>query len=321
MKIVCGFALATMLCSSCFAGSDFDADGDDDVLMQNTSTGIWRMVTFQDGSIAQNNPIGIYTSADWEHQANLDVDGDLDDDILMRNKLNGGWRVFYIQAGAILSNAPFSGLYTSQNYEFMAAFDADKDGDDDVLLRNMLTGGWRLFAVQSGSVQGNSSLNLWSNLDQSFYAAGDFDGDGDGDIILRSPDYHRRVFEIESSAVVSYLRLGRRWNNDFMGFKSVGDFSADGHDDMLMRNDTWGGGWDVLGIFDRQYNTPNQTLVGAPTGYYYGFWGSGDFDNDGDDDVIIRSTDGGWRLLAIQNYAVVSDTTLSLYADPAWEKK
>ncbi|MCB1615722.1 MAG: thrombospondin type 3 repeat-containing protein [Pseudomonadales bacterium] len=306
------------ICLIASAGeSDFDADFDDDILVRNVNSNVWRLFSFQSGAVDSNTIFAATNDGQRIHQANLDVDGDGDKDVITRRSTDGQWKLIIVEAGeATPPPAVFINLYTGSDWDFVAAFDADADSDDDVLMRNNITGIWRLFTIQSGAVVANSAFNLWSSTSYSFAGMGDFDGDIDDDILLRGADGKYRLFVVEAGAVVSSYGLPQLFASSDYQFQVASDFDGDGDDDILIRN-TLLGTWR---IFDVQ----SATVVGSHvldlfSSIAWSFETEGDFDGDGDADLLLRHTSGNWQIFTIDAANVTGNAAVSLYSGTDWQ--
>jgi len=136
-------------------------------------------------------------------------------------------------------------------------------------------------------------LNIIQDLSWEIAGTGDFNGDGDTDILWRNYGSG----EFSGWNVIWYMNNG--WTTGFGYLNGIsdldwriagtGDFNRDGHMDILWRNYGSGefSGWNVIWYMD------GEGIAGF--GYLYGIsdlsWqiaGTGDYDNDGDMDILWR---------------------------------
>ncbi|GAA6155338.1 hypothetical protein NBRC116588_08110 [Pyruvatibacter sp. HU-CL02332] len=240
------------------ATSDFDGDGDDDVVFKLTAS----------GNSVHNSADG--TGGGWIGYADRtvigtgDFNGDGDADLLFR--FTGGNHSGFDSGGG----GPWLGR---SDRTAVAVGDFNGDGDDDVLFQ---------FANGNKHIADADSGNTWVGFaDRSIEAVGDFDGDGDDDVL----------FELNAGGYVTNNvdGTGGRWlggpNRDVAG---IGDFDGDGDDDILfvlnsgghIINDGEGGGMQWFGFTDRSVA------------------GIGDFDGDGNDDILFRLSDGNHTIIS-----------------------
>jgi len=221
-----------------------------------------------------------------------DFNGDGRSDVLLRNDngaitnwlgtANGGWFDNYLNSG---TSAPTS-------WHIAGTGDFNGDGRDDVVWRNdngaisnwlgTANGGW----FDNYANGGTSAPTSWH-----IAGTGDFNGDGRDDLLLRN----------DNGAVTSWLGTANGgWFDNYLNagtsaptswhIAATGDFNGDGRDDILFRNDngaitswlgTANGGW-----FDNYQNAGTS----APTSWH--IVGTGDFNGDGRDDILLRNDNG-----------------------------
>ncbi|MEP0069086.1 calcium-binding protein [Pyruvatibacter sp.] len=253
-----GVAIADALPAPLDTTSDFDGDGDDDIVFSLTAS----------GNSVFNNADG--TGGGWIGYADRtvigtgDFNGDGDADLLFRFA-DGNHSGFDSGGGG-----PWLGRL---DRTAMAVGDFNGDGDDDVLFQ---------FANGNKHIADADSGNTWVGFaDRSVEGVGDFDGDGDDDVL----------FELNAGGYVTNNvdGTGGRWlggpNRDVAG---IGDFDGDGDDDILfvlnsgghIINDGEGGGMQWFGFTDRSVA------------------GIGDFDGDGNDDILFRLADGNHTIIS-----------------------
>ncbi|MEP0069087.1 calcium-binding protein [Pyruvatibacter sp.] len=238
--------------------SDFDGDGDDDIVFSLTASGN-SVTNSADG--AGGGWIGY---ADRTVIGTGDFNGDGDADLLFR--FADGNHSGFDSGGA----GPWLGR---SDRTAVAVGDFNGDGDDDVLFQ---------FANGNKHIADADSGNTWVGFaDRSVEGVGDFDGDGDDDVL----------FELNAGGYVTNNvdGTGGRWlggpDRDVAG---IGDFDGDGDDDILfvlnsgghIINDGEGGGMQWFGFTDRSVA------------------GIGDFDGDGNDDILFRLADGNHTIIS-----------------------
>ena len=188
-----------------FAGTgDLDGDGDADILLRDTNTGIVRAFYMNAGTVNSSAALGgLYHDLAWQVVKTGDLDGDGDDDILMRNTTTGAWRAFYMQGGSVVGSANFN-AWRDLTWSFQGLADYDGDGDADLLLRDV-NGFWQVFQVQGGQVVSTSVVNAWKNPLWELQSADlDLNGDGVADLLLRnSQTGDWRTFTMQQLDVVA----------------------------------------------------------------------------------------------------------------------
>ena len=166
--------------------------------------------------------------------------------------------------------------------------DLGADGRGDVLLRH-LDGRWFLYPMAGGRhvAAERGAVDLPGDRAWRFVGVGDFDGAGGDEVLLRHSDGHWRLHamagreRLGDATEPRLPRSGQYWP------AAVGDFNGDGTDDVLLRHDRghWrlcpmkGGGLDAAGCLGARIADSLE----------YGFEGVGDFDGDGNADVLLRT--------------------------------
>jgi len=192
--------------------------------------------------------------------------------------------------------------------------DFDKDGDTDILLRQTSTGQWRLFNVQSGNTVSNAFFNIYAASDTTYQGQGDFDGDGDADVLTRSASTGQwRIFTVQNGAVTGSTSPAAYANSSYT-LAAIADLNGDGTDDILLRNTGGDGSWRAFYVTNNAVTS--NAYFAAYTAADYVMQTAGDFDGDGDDDVLLRSTSTGqYRLFTVQAGAVTGNAFFNVYAN------
>jgi len=195
--------------------------------------------------------------------------------------------------------------------------DLNADGTSDILLRNTTNGQWRKFTIQDMTPTSNSGITLWANQNWVYQDMADYDADGDTDILMRnSTDGNWRLFTIQDGAVISNT-APNLWRNQDYVYQGSADFDGDGDADILLRNTVTG--------FYRLFTVQDGTITGSVTlatlwrNLLWQYAGAGDFDNDGDADILLRNSDtGDYRLFTIQDSTITGSHGLSLWKSLTW---
>ncbi|WP_377518343.1 FG-GAP-like repeat-containing protein [Paenibacillus allorhizosphaerae] len=247
-----------------------------------------------------------------------DFDGDGDVDVF--NVSHEGVPALYRNDGGsftVLQGAGVNPLHAfgtalgGGSFKAIAA-DLDGDGDTDLVNRNTTSTGlqyWQnkgdgTFTPLSGASNPLSTVTFSSNINYFTtlnVAAGDFDGDGDMDIFNNNHGGTPAMYRNEGS---SFTVLQGDGTNPLHAFGTAlgtttgkfvaGDFNGDGLVDLINRNSLnigiqfWKNNGD--GTFSEQTGDSNpfsSVSFTANVNYFYApFLGVGDFDGDGDTDIV-----------------------------------
>jgi len=178
--------------------------------------------------------------------------------------------------------------------------DFDGDGDLDLAMTGLNISGvpvTRIYRNDAGTF--TALTNTMAQVFAGNIAWGDFDGDGDLDLLVTG-------INSASAAGVAFTRLYRNDGNGvftsvthpfpdcYLGAASWGDYDNDGHLDLVLTGATTGGGL-VTGLWHNDGHG-NFINAGAPLpAMDLGFAVWGDFDNDGDLDLLYGgNSDAGF---------------------------
>jgi len=195
--------------------------------------------------------------------------------------------------------------------------DFDADGDSDILIRNITNGRWRTFTIQDMVPTSQSNIALWINQDWDYQDMADYDGDGDSDILLRNTiNGNWRMFEVQNGTILSNATPAL-WRNQDYAYQGSADFDADGDADILLRNTITG--------YYRLFTVEDGTITGSVTlatlwrNPLWQYAGAGDFDNDGDADILLRNSDtGDYRLFTVQDSTITGSNGFNLWKALTW---
>jgi len=186
-----------------------------------------------------------------------------------------------------------SGRFVNYSKDFVLAI---KPGNSYILMHH-LTPDNNWWNLMSG---GNSLDNLWTTRTDDMHIVGDFDGDNIQEILFANPDGKYRTLKLSGSpSLYSWTSMQYATNGNIdLGDKLLsGDFNGDGIDEVMlikangshytMKLNTTTQSWDIL-------SSANNGKI-----YWWNISSSnkfvtGDFDNDGKDELLAISI-GGWH--------------------------
>ena len=282
---------------SSVAWGDYDNDGDLDVLLTGDSSA---------GEIARvyRNDSGTFTDIGaglpgvsrgpvaW---GDFDNDGDLD--VLITGRDSGNTRFARVYrndgtAGFTDVNAGLPGV----DFGSVVWGDYDNDGDLDVLIAGRDSGYATITRVyRNDGTAGFTDIN--AGLPGVFFSAvawGDYDNDGDLDILLTGIDNvdtrFARVYRNDGTA--GFTDIGAGLPGVDSGSVAWGDYDNDGDLDILLTGRDSGNNR-IARVYLND-GTAGFTVINAGlTGVYRGSAVWGDYDSDGDLDIVLTGRNNG----------------------------
>jgi hypothetical protein len=320
-------AVLTGAAYSAVAWGDYDNDGDLDLLLtgQDSSGGpVTRLYRNDGGGVFTEVSAGLAavyeSSLAW---GDYDNDGDLDILLTGFNGTGNLTKLYRNDGGGVFTEV-VAGLTGVANGS-VAWGDYDNDGDLDILL----TGHDGMRAVtklyrNGGGVFTQTSAGLTA-VYHSSVAWGDYDNDGDLDILLSGYDGLTRLTKLyrnEGGGVFTEVSAGLA--AVYQSSVAWGDYDNDGDLDVLLM------GYSYTGHVTKVYRNDGagaftEIAAGLP-GIYAGTAVWGDYDNDGDLDVLLTgygaSTSTVTKLFRNDGGDVFTDVAAALtpvrYSSAAW---
>lgn len=211
--------------------SDFDGDGQSDIVLQNTNGEVaqWQMYGLRIAGRVIASP-----GTAWQVAESGDFNGDGKVDLLLQNAAGdvAQWHLdgFTILGGRVIASP-------GSAWKIRATGDLDGDGKDDIILPDSSTGdvaAWLMdgTTIVRGGLVGQPGSS-WKAI-----AAGDFQGDGSSGLLLQDGNGRVQVwpslyFTLNPGTVVG--DPGPTWVA-----VAAGDYNGDGKSDILLRNSTTG---------------------------------------------------------------------------------
>ncbi len=177
------------------------------------------------------------------------------------------------------------------NWQNTQVGDFTGDGSDDVAARDD-EGDWWVWTAGTNSFTAAEWGGRWSvAVSWSDVLTGDFNGDGLTDIAGRAQSGAWYIAESTGSGFNAHAIGG--WTTSVTWTDvNVGDFNNDGIDDIAGRAST--GTWAILQSTGVGSNHTNMSAGSWSTAVTWSDVRVGDFDDDGNDDIIGRANTGAW---------------------------
>ncbi len=255
-----------------FGTSDWDRDGNQDVIVRKDATGdLWLYPGQSVRGYSSIQPVKIGNG--WNNAtffANTDWDRDGNQDIIVRNDDTGELWLYPGQSVRGYSSAAPVKLGTNGtsgygNYSSMGAADWNQDGKVDLLLRENNSG--QVWVLQGSGTRTTGTYLMSKILDGtnrfSAYGVTDWDKDTKQDLIMRNNDTGDLVLYPGNgtlSTLTSSVKIGNGWSG--ASFFGATDWDRDGSQDVVIRNDTTRDLWLYPGQSVRGYSSIQPVKIG-----------------------------------------------------------
>jgi predicted nucleotidyltransferase len=300
---------------SSVAWGDYDNDGDLDILINgNTSSGGISSIYHNDAGIFTDINAGLAGGGDGSVAlGDYDNDGDLDILLTCYTSLDSISRIYRNDTGIFTDiNAGLPGVQGGS----VAWGDYDNDGDLDILLTGLRAsaGVTKIYRNDYG-IFTDIAAGLPGIKDGSV-AWGDYDNDGDLDILLTGLLVSSTISRIyrNDAGVFSDINAGLTG----VRYSSVawGDYDNDGDLDILLTGEGFTMWSNTSRIYRNDAGVFSDINAGL-TGITLGSAAWGDYDNDGDLDILLTGMDSTFTLCISRIYrndsGVFSDINAGLH--------
>jgi hypothetical protein len=228
---------------------DFNADGTDDVLVHDQTTGEIGVWTVRNGQYTGYKKISVADPASWIVAGVADFNCDGTDDILLRNTVpaNGGIGVWIVQNSSFVRWSSI-GVADPMLWDVDGVGDFNRDGTADILLHNRINGGVGVWLINNGSFSRWSSIGAADPAQWEVSGAGDFNRDGTADVLL-----HNKVnggtgtWLIQNGCYKAWSNFGNAVPAATWTAGGALDGNADGTTDVFLKNISTGdtGVWKI----------------------------------------------------------------------------
>jgi uncharacterized membrane protein YeaQ/YmgE (transglycosylase-associated protein family) len=293
-----GAALTGVYVSTAVWG-DYDSDGDLDILLTGSDGAVPVSKVYRNDGAGVFTDIGAglvqvgYSAAAW---GDYDSDGDLDILLTGTDGLSNFSKVYRNNGGDAFTD--IGAVLTGVNFGSVAWGDYDSDGDLDILLTGL--GDTAVVTTIYRNDGEGAFTDIGAGLIGIALGAavwGDYDSDGDLDVALSGISTSGEVSKIYRNDGGAFTDIGAPLTGTQLGSIAWGDYDSDGDLDLLLSG--YDGTNPIARIYRNDGGATFNAIGAGLTGVYLSSGAWGDYDNDGDLDILLNGTDGTNRLSTI----------------------
>lgn len=284
---------------------DFNGDSISDAIWRNLKTGLTRITLLGSaGIISSDMNLSILKGKTYSIEASGDFNGDGKKDLVLRHATNGKALITLMDGANVLSQSTISTV--SKSYVAVLAGDFNKDGNEDILWRS--SNGVMFISYMNGTSELSRSGKLKISAAIKLQGVEDFDGDGIDDLLLRAPNGY--IYTLLMTTEGAYWEGVAIASSNYQ-IVGIGDYTGNGVNDILFRNKK-----DTLLTLLTNPGRADSLLAKSATGVAANqvIQKSGDFDNDGKTDLLLRHSTLG--SLTKVNLVVDYGNILLNFSDP-----
>jgi hypothetical protein len=183
-----------------------------------------------------------------------------------------------------------------------------------------MTGQNHMYLMNGATVESSLSITTVPDPDVWKVAGnGDYNGDGMSDILWRNETSgQNHMYLMNGATVDSSLSVTTVPNPDLWKVAGSGDFNGDGNADILWRHAVTGQNHMYLMNGATVDSSVSVTTVPSPEAWKVA--GTGDYDGDGDADILWRNISSGQNHMYLMNGATVqSSLSVTSVTATTWE--
>lgn len=215
--------------------TDFNGDGQADILWRNYATG-QNVVWFMDGAKSLSSsslmPVG---DPNWRIEGANDFTGDGKPDIVWRNYATGQ-NSLWVMDGTVTRSGIHLSPVGDPNWQIQGTVDFTGDGKPDLLWRNYATGQNAVWAFNGTTLTSTFSLPTLVGTNLRIQAAADFDQDGQPEILWHNDlSGETFIWSLNGTTIASTTFLPS-FNDANWQIQGAVDGNHDGKTDLLWRS-------------------------------------------------------------------------------------
>lgn len=233
----------------------------------------------------------------------VDMSGDGRADMVWRNPVSGANMIWTFSGGVRRQEKALASA--GQSWQMMGTADLDGDGQGELIWWNSTTASVSAWQIRNSQIVSKTGFGSTGYVQAPVAGMGDFNGDGKVDLLIR----HRgkgttTIWEMDGLRRSRQLALPSstdiRWE-----VKAIGDLTGDNQAEIVWQHP---GG--RVAIWSIQNSTYQSAVQFTPTSSSDKVQGMGDFDGNGQYDILLRDTRSGavtiWQMNGLTREATIA---------------
>jgi len=318
-----GDGIADMADTQCQTPGDMNIDGYADILWRHGTSGR-NVVHLMDGapdstSVATNTTISTVAAPQWQIAGNGDYNGDDNADILWRDTGTGRIVMHLMDGINILSNVDVATVSDPQ-WKIVGSGDYNGDTKSDMLWRHGVSGRNVVLLMDGATILSNTDSSLIVSQQWQVAGNGDYNGDGKSDVLWRHSGNGRNVVHLMDGASISSntdisIVPAPQWT-----VVGNGDYNGDTKSDILWRDGSTGR--IVVHLMGGTASVPaisSNSDVSIVSDAQWQIVGSGDYNGDGNSDILWRHGISGRNVTHLMDGAtILVNTSVGSVSGSEW---
>ena len=248
-----------------------------------------------------------------------EFNGDGNGDILYRSTEDLTWRLDLINNASVTNSYPMSAMSSCCGWLFNGAGDFNNDGTSDVIIRNVTSGRWYIYNINTDSVIDRGYVAIEDATVIAVQAVADFNQDGYADVLLRNENTGEwNMTLLQNRTIINEITPPM---SQVLTWSVVDaqDFDGNGSPDILIRNSV-SGAWYLYLYSGTDITLRSYIRTILPTDLNEEVQAVADFDGDGSADVLLRNlTTNDWSMVLMNGLTPTSITVLDINDSSKWE--
>ena len=214
---------------------DFDGDGHNDMLLQNSQTGRLALWYMNGANVLGGNLLLTVPLAGWNVAGSGDFNADGSPDLVLQNQNTGQVALWYMNnttylGGQLTSFAPGS------TYKVVGVGDFNNDGKPDLVFQDTVTGKIVIWFMNGAAVTGGVTLPFIPAANFRVVGVGDFNADQKPDLLLQNAVTGQLVvWYMNGSTYAGGTAIATIPGNGWL-VKGIADYNNDGMPDIMFQN-------------------------------------------------------------------------------------